>query len=171
VQHWKAKLAALPGRRKIGISWRGGLASTRRSLRSIPLARLSPILSVPGIDFVSLQYSDPDREVEALRTSGGPEVHVWQDAIDDYDETAALVASLDLVVSVQTAIVHLAGALGVPVWALIPAAPEWRYGGAGASMPWYPSVRLIRQPAPGSWGGVIEAVRHELQEWSRPPRT
>ena len=169
MQHWRERLAALPGRLKVGISWRGGLASTRRSLRSIALARWLPILSVPGIDFVSLQYSDPDREVEALRASGGPQVHVWQDAIDDYDETAALVCALDLVVSVQTAVVHLSGALGREAWALIPAAPEWRYGDEGASMPWYPTVRLLRQTEPGNWEPLIAGVAEDLRGWAGAP--
>ncbi len=167
---WKAKLDRLPGRRKVGISWRGGLASSRRSLRSIPLAQWAPVLAVPGVDFVSLQYADPEREIEALR-GNGLELHEWPEAIDDYDETAALVASLDLVISVQTAVVHLAGALGTPVWALISAAPEWRYGAAGASMVWYSAVRLMRQTALGPWDSVMAAVANELRASAEPPHT
>jgi tetratricopeptide (TPR) repeat protein len=165
VARWRAKLDRLPGRRKVGISWRGGLASSRRSLRSIPLEQWAPVLTVPGADFVSLQYVDPDRELDALGRTG-IEVHEWSEAIEDYDETAALVASLDLVISVQTAIVHLAGALGTPVWALIPAAPEWRYGAAGASMVWYPAVKLVRQAVLGRWDPVIQAIAGDLREWT-----
>jgi Flp pilus assembly protein TadD len=163
---WKAKLDALPGRTKVGISWRGGSASTRLSLRSVALQEWLPILKLAGIDFVSLQYSDPDGDLEALRSAAGVDVVQWPEAIDDYDETAALVSGLDLVVSVQTAIVHLAGALGKTTWALIPAIPEWRYGAAGSSMPWYPSVTLIRQAELRCWGPVIEAVRSDLQRLS-----
>lgn len=165
VAYWKARLASLPGRRKVGISWRGGLASTRRSLRSIPLREWLPILCVPDIDFVSVQYADPDGEVEALARGGEARIHHWPEAIEDYDETAALVSALDLVVSVQTAIVHLCGALGRPVWALIPAAPEWRYGAEGTSTPWYASVRLVRQARLGAWRPVIEAVANDLEAW------
>ena len=170
VARWKTRLDALPCRRKVGISWRGGLASTKRSLRSIALDDWTPVLTVPGVDFVSLQYSDSEREIEALRATG-IDLHAWPDAIEDYDETAALVASLDLVISIQTAIVHLAGAVGTPAWALISAAPEWRYGAAGASMVWYPSVRLLRQSVLARWDGVIAAVASELRAWAEPPRT
>lgn len=169
VKRWRARLNALPGRRKVGISWRGGVAITHRGLRSIPLQQWVPILSTPGIDFVSLQYSDLEREVEALRRSTGIQVHHWQEAIDDYDDTAALVQALDLVIAVQTAVVHLGGALGARVWALIPAIPEWRYGAEGESMAWYPSVRLIRQANSGEWAPVIETVCTELARWLAAP--
>jgi Flp pilus assembly protein TadD len=162
IAHWKQKLAALPGRLKVGISWRGGLASTRRSLRSIPLHQWGTLLCVPDVDFVSLQYSDPEGEASALLAHSGVRLEYWRDAIDDYDETAALVTALDLVISVQTAVVHLAGALGQEAWALIPAAPEWRYGLSGTSMPWYPAVRLFRQTQPGNWKPVLETVTTEL---------
>jgi Flp pilus assembly protein TadD len=168
VLRWTNRLAALPGSRKIGISWRGGLLSTRRGLRSIPLQAWEPVLTCPDIDFISLQYSDADAEIEALRQTVGVDVHHWQDAIDDYDETAALVAALDLVISVQTAIVHLAGALGKTTWALITAVPEWRYGLEGPSMPWYPAVTLIRQTDPDQWDGVLAAVREGLLARSLP---
>jgi hypothetical protein len=153
----------------VGISWRGGLASSRRSLRSIALEEWLPIFGVRDIDFVSLQYSVQEGELEALQRAG-VRVHQWQGAIDDYDETAALVCALDLVVSVQTAVVHLAGALGREVWALIPAAPEWRYGASGGVMPWYPSARLIRQARLGDWDPVVQTVAVDLQAWVDTPR-
>jgi hypothetical protein len=120
------------------------------------------LLCVPDVDFVSLQYSDPEGEASALLAHSGVRLEYWRDAIDDYDETAALVTALDLVISVQTAVVHLAGALGQEAWALIPAAPEWRYGLSGTSMPWYPAVRLFRQTQPGNWKPVLETVTTEL---------
>ena len=167
VAHWKAKLSELPGRLKVGVSWRGGLASTRRGLRSIPLELWLPVMTLPGIEFVSLQYSDPECEIEALRRSGRRGPQHWSAAIDDYDETAALIGALDLVISVQTAVVHLAGALGKEVWALIPTVPEWRYGGEGTSMAWYPDARLFRQSERGVWTDVLEKVRGDLQEAAR----
>lgn len=166
VLHWKTKLAALPGRRKVGISWRGGMASSRSRLRSIPPEAWLPVLHVAHTDFVSLQYSAAADELEALGQSSGVRVHHWQEAIDDYDETAALVCALDLVVSVQTAVVHLAGALGAPAWVLIPDAPEWRYGAHGTSMPWYPSVRLVRQSGGTGWAQVMERVSADLSAWA-----
>ncbi len=162
VEHWKARLAELPGTLKVGISWRGGIDSTRRALRSIPLDEWAAVLRVPGVDFVSLQYADCRDELASVERSQGVRVQHWQEAIDDYEATAALVTMLDLIISVQTAVVHLAGALGRNVWALIAAIPEWRYLATGGSMSWYPGVRLIRQSEVGVWAPVLERVGQEL---------
>ena len=162
VRYWRERLAALPGKRKVGIAWRGGLPSTRRNLRSIPLAEWDAVLGVPDVDFVSLQHTDCADEIAAAEESMNARVHHWPEALADYDETAALVSALDLVVSVQTAMVHLCGALGVPAWALIPETPEWRYGESGESMPWYPSVRLVRKAAGEAWPAVIARVAQRL---------
>jgi ADP-heptose:LPS heptosyltransferase len=89
-------------------------------------------------------------------------VHHRQDAIDNYDETAALVSALDLVISVQTAVIHLSGALGTPTWVMVPVCPEWRYGATGERMPWYGSVRLFRQRQWNDWQETIETVAREL---------
>lgn len=158
VAAWRGRLAGLPGAPKVGISWRGGLKTTRQSLRSVALEQWLPILRQETVSFVSLQYTDCRGELADLERDHGIRVHHWQEAIDDYDETAALVCALDLVISVQTAIVHLSGALGRPVWVIVPAVAEWRYLQSGRSMPWYPSVRLWRQDRPGEWASVIEAV-------------
>jgi tetratricopeptide (TPR) repeat protein len=163
IAHWRRQLDALPGELKVGISWRGGAATTRRSLRSIPLRSWIPLLRLPNVDFVNLQYSDCTPELAELGAEPDVELHSWQNALDDYDETAALVSALDLVISVQTAVVHLTGALGKSVWALIPAVPEWRYGVAGPSMPWYPTARLFRQSVHGVWDSVMSSVREELE--------
>ncbi len=164
VGYWRERLAALPGAVKVGISWRGGAATTRRSLRSIPLAAWAPVLGVPEASFVSLQYTDCAAELAALRAGSGFEVQHWPEAIDDYTETAALVSALDLVVSVQTAVVHLAGACGATAWVLIPRAPEWRYMEQGDRMPWYPSVTLFRQTAEREWEGPLRSVAQALAE-------
>jgi hypothetical protein len=89
-------------------------------------------------------------------------VHHWPEALADYDETAALLCALDLSVSATGSVVHLAGALGRPVWVMVPWLPEWRYGSAGEAMPWYPCARLFRQDAHSSWAPVIEQVSAEL---------
>ena len=162
VRYWRERLKALPGTLRVGISWRGGAPSTRRALRSIPLGEWGPVLTVPGAAFVSLQYSDCAEELARAHELSGVAIHHWADALHDYDETAALVSALDLVISVQTAVVHLAGALGQRVWALISAVPEWRYGAMGETMPWYPSARLIRQQTLGEWDGVLRRVRDDL---------
>jgi hypothetical protein len=113
--------------------------------------------------FVSLQYGRCGEELGELRT--GPEgatVHHFPEAVADYEETAALVTALDLVISVQTAVVHLAGALGRPVWVMVSGAPEWRYLAAGDRLPWYASVRLFRQDRLGEWGPVIAQVADRI---------
>jgi ADP-heptose:LPS heptosyltransferase len=113
---------------------------------------------------VSLQYtSDAPQAVATIAREHAVHIEHWPEAVADYDETAALVCALDLTISVCTAVVHLAGALGRPVWVLVPANPEWRYGNAGETMPWYPSARLFRQAARQSWGEVIAAVRAAVQ--------
>jgi tetratricopeptide (TPR) repeat protein len=170
VRHWKERLASLPGRRKVGISWRGGSASTQRSVRSIPLEFWRGVLQLPGVDFISLQYTDCSEEIAKVASDGEARVHHWREALDDYDETAALVSALDLVVSVQTAIVHLAGALGVATWALISSTPEWRYGEAGETMPWYPAVELLRKQRGEDWTDVLGAVANRLA-FAAPPGT
>jgi ADP-heptose:LPS heptosyltransferase len=90
----------------------------------------------------------------------------WQDALDDYDETAALVCALDLVISVCTAVIHLTGALGKPVWILVPAVAEWRYLRSGETLPWYPSARLFRQAQAEDWQNVIGRVSEQLAQLS-----
>lgn len=165
VEYWRTRLAGLGSGPKVGISWRGGARKTRRHVRSIALEQWGPLLTRPGAHFISLQYGDCQGEIDAVRDASSARVHHWAEAIDDYDETAALVTALDLVISVQTAIVHLGGALGKPVWGLVSWRPEWRYQEAGDSVPWYPSVRLIRQPTPDDWQGVIDEVGRRLERW------
>ena len=160
---WRQRLSGLGSGLKVGVSWQGGTHLTRSPLRSIPLSRWSPIFAAEDTCFVSLQYGDTTAVLEELASRHGRRVAHWQEAIDDYDETAALVSALDLVISVQTAVVHLTGALGRPAWVMVPYCPEWRYGFAGESMRWYPSVRLFRQSSFGEWEPVIDAVARELR--------
>lgn len=162
VTFWKNRLAALGDGPKIGISWRGGQGTTRREARSIPLREWLPILATEGMHFVSLQYTDCRQELQTLEAQHGIVVHHWQEAIDDYDETAALVMALDRVITVCSSIVHLTGALGRPAWVLVPRVPEWRYLASGATMPWYPSARLFRQPRHGDWTPVLRHVAQRL---------
>jgi tetratricopeptide (TPR) repeat protein len=163
IARWRERLDLLGPGLKVGVSWAGGVRKTRRGLRSLPLEHWLPVLRAPGIRFVSLQYTaDAGAAVAAFQQQHGIRIEHWSDAIDDYEETAALVCALDLVVSVCTAVIHLAGALGRPVWIMAPYSPEWRYGFAGDTMPWYPSARVFRQPAFGEWGPVTESVAAEL---------
>lgn len=162
VGYWKDRLKALGPGPKVGISWFGGAASTRRDARSTRLQEWLPVLSQEPCDFVSLQWGNVNTELQTVAREHHVSIHNWQEAISDYDETAALVTALDLVISVQTAIVHLAGALGKSAWVMLPAVAEWRYLQDGETMPWYPSLRLFRQQQAGEWQTTIAAVAAEL---------
>lgn len=162
VDAWKQRLDSLGTCTKIGISWQGGTDKTKKSRRVVDLKKWLPILQQPGFDFISLQYTDCQDELETFRQDHGIEIRHWQEVIDDYEQTASLVEALDLVISVQTAIVHLAGALGQTVWVMVPAIPEWRYGHRGNSMPWYPSARLFRQHKSREWDDVVKEIRENL---------
>ena len=150
VAYWRERLAGLGAGLTIGISWRGGVPRTRHALRSIPLREWLPLLALKGHHFISLQYGECRDEVAELASRSGIELSHWQEALDNYSETAALVGALDLVISVCTSVVHLAGALGKCAWVLVPVCPEWRYLSAGDRMPWYPAVRLFRQQTLGN---------------------
>lgn len=159
---WRERLDALGAGPCIGISWRGGTVRTRQGHRSLSLANLLPVFRARGARFVNLQYGVQAEEVNDFAAAHGVEIHHWQEAIDDYDETAALVSELDLTISVCTAIVHLGGALGCPVWVMAPRVAEWRYGAQGRSMIWYPSVRMYRQSQAGEWNEVVNEVAGDL---------
>jgi len=164
IAYWRSRLDALGEGAKIGISWRGGLVKTRKHLRSMDLASWQPILSQEGAHFINLQYGDIHSDLDTVKQLGMT-IHHWQEAIDDFDDTAALVSALDVVITVCTAVVHLGGALGRPVWVMVPAIPEWRYLNRGETMPWYPSVRLIRQESLNSWQPVISKISVDLRSF------
>ncbi len=159
---YRAALASLGPKLKVGITWTGGNRKTFAAMRSLDLDDLLPILRQDAT-FISLQYKDAQEEVTALEMEHGIKVHHWPYAVQtkDYDDTAALVAELDLVVTVQQSAVHLAGALGVPTWAMIPKAPLWRYGLTKNTMPWYNSVKLYRQR--DKWVDVIAEIARDLR--------
>jgi tetratricopeptide (TPR) repeat protein len=165
VDEWRARLDSLGPGLKIGISWRGGTEQSGVALRSIELDRWTPLFALSGsVHFVSLQYTEgAAAEAQALHQRGGPRVVHWPEAIADYEETAALVAALDLTITVCTAVVDLAGALGRPVWAMVPRAAEWRYGNEGETIPWFPSARIYRQGPDAQWAPVLEAVAAALR--------
>ena len=168
-QEYRRRIEALGPGLAVGLSWQGGTIESRRALRSIELQEIFPALDLPGIHWISLQYDASAAEVDRLGRACGVQLHHWQDAIDDYDRTAALVCALDLVISVCTAVVHLGGALGRPVWVAAHRSPEWRYGIEGETMPWYGSVRIFRQSVAGHWTDVIERIAKELGEACRRP--
>jgi len=162
VEFWRRRLAHDPQTRYIGIAWSGGLRHTRRAIRSIPQLDFAQLLRMSNAEFVSLQHDDDGAEARALAAAAGVRVHTFPESLQDLDETAALISATDAVVSVCSAVVHLAGALGKPTLVLTPAIAEWRYLAKGVSMPWYPAVTLLRQSTSGIWTDVIDDARARL---------
>ncbi len=169
-ERWEARLGPQSGKLRVGLSWRGGTAATRNRARSIDLANLAPVLDLPGCELVSLQYGEVTQEIEAANAGrANPIRHFDDGTMRDFDELSGLIANLDVVVSVQTAVVHLAGALGRPCLALLPTDPEWRYLARGETMPWYGSVRLLRQTTAGDWTAVVEQAAAALARRAARP--
>ncbi len=134
--------------------------------RSIPLPRFATVLSVSGMDFVSLQKEVSGEQAIILREHG---VAQLGQEFQDFAAAAAVVAMLDLVISVDTSIAHLAGAMGKAVRLLVPFSPDWRWQLDRTDSPWYPTMQLFRQPAIGDWDGPIERLHRELTDvWRRP---
>lgn len=165
---WRALLDSIDDKPKIGIAWQGGINRTGKARRSVTLEALEPVLR-QNATFISLQYKNAQDEVDQMYEKHGIKVWHWPRAVEapDYDETAALVAELDGVVSVTTAGIHLAGGLGIPCLCLTPLNPMWRYGHEGDTMPWYNSVRLIRQKKPGQWYDPIAEAAYQLRDLLR----
>ncbi len=161
-EYWAARLQALGTGPKIGIAWRGGTVYTRGALRSLDLRILTPLLQRKDVHFVSLQYDATIAEVSNVARAQGFDLCHWPDAVDDLDETAALMPALDLVITVCNAGMHLAGATGRPTWAMVAAVPDWRYLEKGDSLPWYPGVRMFRQSGPGEWQNVVDEIEQAL---------
>jgi Tfp pilus assembly protein PilF len=166
VRDWRKRLDKLGEGLKVGLSWRGGPTPEIIRLRSIALTRLSEIFSMPGVHFVNLQYGNCSAELKEAQEKMGVTIHTWDDAdpLKDLDGFAAQIAALDLIISVDNSTVHMAGALGVPVWVLLSFVPNWRWMLGRKDSPWYPSARLFRQRAPGDWTPVITEVSHELRK-------
>lgn len=144
---------------KVGLAWAGRPTHGDDWNRSVPARQLAPLLAMPGVTFYSLQ-----RGAVAERLGRPPADRLIEvaDRCADFADTAALIAQMDLVISVDTAIVHLAGAMGKPVWVLLPQVPDFRWLMAGDTSPWYPSMRLFRKPPNGGWEPVIDQVSRKL---------
>jgi len=135
--------------------------------RSASLENLKPLLALrvpgPGLQWVSLQKGLKPEEREQLAAAGN--VLILDDELASFDETAAVVAGLDLVISVDSAVAHLAGALGRPAWIMLKLGADWRWLSARGDTPWYPTLRLFRQPTLGDWQPVVEALCAALPRW------
>jgi hypothetical protein len=133
--------------------------------RSLQLRQFAPFAAVPGIQWVNLQKGPPASQLAS--PPRGLQILDLMDQVDDFADTAALLAHLDLVITVDTSVAHLAGALGKPVWMLSRYDACWRWLRDRSDSPWYPTMRIYRQPRPGDWDAVIEHVAADLRAWLR----
>jgi tetratricopeptide (TPR) repeat protein len=159
VLNWKSRLPQT-GLRRVGIAWAGNSNFKGDQTRSIGLARLAPLLAVAGAQLVSLQKDLRDGDRDILRSN--PQIIHLGDAINDFADTAAVMAELDLVISSDTSVAHLAGALGKPVWVLLQYVADWRWLRERSDNPWYPTARLFRQPRIDDWESVVGQVWEQL---------
>jgi hypothetical protein len=150
---------------RVGLAWAGNPRYKADLLRSMNMETLLPLLRMPGFTWISLQKGEAAEQLARLPC----EVLVWDGSSGDRDlaETAALVATLDLVISTDTCIAHLAGAMGKPVWILLPHLADWRWMQERETTPWYPTARLLRQKTPEDWAGLVERVIPDLLSFRR----
>ena len=160
-KHWRQKLSS-PRGFKIGIFWQGNPLNNRDRQRSIPLSRFAPLAQMDSVRLFSLQT---DKGIEQL-ADGANKLPITDlgSKFATLMDTAAVVTNLDLVVTIDTAIAHLAGALGAPVWVLLPFAPDWRWLLEREDSPWYPGMRLFRQKRRGDWDEVFERITEEVKK-------
>jgi hypothetical protein len=155
---WRTRLPET-ARRRIGLVWSGNPSQDNDRHRSIRLAALRPLLSEEA-DWFCLQKDIREEDIVTLREIG--RIHVFDAPLTDFADTAALIDQMDLVITVDTAVAHLAGALGKRAWVLLPFTPDFRWLPRRDDSPWYPSVRLYRQTSIGDWIPVIERARLDL---------
>jgi tetratricopeptide (TPR) repeat protein len=157
-RNWQQRLSPTAGRR-IGIVWAGNPQHGNDRNRSLPFAALAPLWNIPGIRWYSLQVGERRADLDA--TPPGV-IEDLSPSLDDFAQTAAAISQLDLVLTVDTSVAHLAGAIGHPTWVMLPFVPDWRWLMGRQDSPWYPSVRLFRQVQYGAWGSVIHSVEAAL---------
>jgi Flp pilus assembly protein TadD len=166
IRFWQERLQRIDGLR-IGINWQGNPAFSKDQFRSVPLRNFEPLARMAGVRLISLQKGTGREQLEERRATlpvvdlGLPleEVH------GPFVDTAAILRCLDLLITSDTSLAHLAGALGVETWLAVPSVPEWRWLFAREDCPWYPSLRLFRQNRPGQWSDVFSRMAGELSEW------
>jgi tetratricopeptide (TPR) repeat protein len=163
---WRERLPA-NGRLRVGVCWAGNSAHLNDRNRSIPLERFAALFTVPEVDFVSLQKDVGEAQAAILHERGV--VQLGRE-FADFADTAAVVAMLDLVISVDTSVAHLAGAMGKAVALLLPFAPDWRWMLDRTDTPWYPTARLYRQAVIGDWDGPLARLCQELSDVARRTR-
>ncbi len=159
IDKWRIRLDD-DNKYKIGIVWAGNPNHMNDHSRSCPLSHFASLSEISGLSFYSLQKGEASADIN--NPSNGIEITNIDIDLNDFTDTAAVIANLDLVISVDTVVAHLAGAIGKPVWTLLPFAPDWRWLLNRSDSPWYPSMRLFRQTRPDDWAGVFEQVKEAL---------
>jgi hypothetical protein len=173
VEHWRSRIQAISPSEKhtktkrIGIAWAGSPFHALDRFRSVRLDLLKPLFALPQLAWYSVQKGDREHESEALENEF--DLHTLGPAIGNFADTLAILQTLDLLITVDTSVAHLAGAAGLPVWVLVPAYSDWRWLLDRTDSPWYPSMRLFRQRELGRWEPVVEEVRAALLEWCDTP--
>ncbi|WP_244146970.1 tetratricopeptide repeat protein [Paraburkholderia bryophila] len=171
---WQARLEAISPRagnakrKRVGIVWAGNPAHALDRFRSMPLDALKPLFALANISWYSLQKGEPEHDSAAL-ASTHRDLHTLGPVIHDFADTLAILPSLDLLITVDTSVAHLAGAAALPVWVMVPAHGEWRWLTERTDSPWYPSMRLFRQPEPGEWAPVVDDIADALRAWRDVP--
>jgi hypothetical protein len=159
IAKWRPRIERRAGLR-IALAWSGRATHVNDRNRSLPLAALEPLLAALGVSFIGLQRDLRGPDAERLKSEA--RIDFVGDELADFTDTAAIVALADLTVCVDTSVAHVAGALGRPAIVLLPFQPDWRWTLDRETSPWYPALRLFRQPRPGDWASVIERARGEV---------
>jgi hypothetical protein len=157
-EQWRKRLEGVRDL-KVGVAWAGRSTHPNDRNRSFALQTLAPLAGVKGVRLFSLQKGEPARQTK----EAGFEITDWTEELEDFADTAAMVEQLDMVISADTSVVHLAAAMGKPTWVLLPFVPDWRWMMDREDSPWYPSMRLFRQPKIGDWQTPIARVVEALK--------
>ena len=151
---------AKPGHKKVAVTWTSAPHSEIREKKTVPYSKFSKLFNTPNCTFYSVQINADATAITDMNRRSN--VHDLRDTISDFSDTAGIISQTDLIISVDTATAHLAGALGKPVWTLLPYAADWRWRLHRTDTPWYPSMRLFRQTKPGHWDDLMEEINHCL---------
>ncbi len=160
--YWRQRLDAIPARLRVGLAWAGNPNNVDDRNRSCSLQALVDLFELPDVAWINLQIGAGREELQTVKTP----ILDWGDEQTDYAETAALMAELDLVITVDTSIAHAAGAMGCPVWVMLQYIADFRWLLDRSDSPWYPTARLFRQPKPGDWAGVVTALQGPLADFA-----
>jgi hypothetical protein len=170
---WRERMTRVAGQLKVGLTWAGVSGHENDRNRSLPFTSLAPLMQIPSVSFVSLQKGlspSPGTPGEG-RGEGLASLLDWTKDIHDFSDTAALMDNLDLIITVDTAVAHLAGAMGKPVWMLLPHVPDSRWMLDRSDSPWYPTMRLFRQPGSGDWETPVQQAVESLHRLCANPHS